>query len=208
MKQEQIANFVVNAILRHVQNQVIKQYVNMLKKTFILTLTILSIGYSAHSQKNESAKIKWYTFEEAVELNTKAPKKIFIDVYTDWCSWCKVMDQKTFSHPTIASYLNEHFYPVKFNAESVEPVTFAGRVFNKGQGGGRSPHELAVALLQGKMSYPSIAYLNEENQLLTSVPGYVGPEQIEPILAFFAEDHYKTESWEDFQKRFVSKIIE
>ncbi|HPF92880.1 MAG TPA: hypothetical protein PLV65_03030, partial [Tenuifilaceae bacterium] len=71
-----------------------------------------------------------------------------------------------------------------------------------------SPHELAAALLQGKMSYPSVAYLDENNQLLTSVPGYVTPAQIEPILVFFGEDHYKTTNWEDFQKTFIGKVVE
>lgn len=178
-----------------------------MKKNILLFLSVLAFGCTAHSQKEEVGDVKWYTFEEAVRLNSQAPKKIFIDVYTDWCSWCKVMDQKTFSHPDIAAYLNEYYYPVKFNAESSEPISFSGKVFNKGEGR-RSPHELAAALLQGKMSYPSVAYLDENNQLLTSVPGYVTPVQIEPILVFFGEDHYKTESWEDFQKKYIGKISE
>ncbi|MDY0198992.1 MAG: DUF255 domain-containing protein [Tenuifilaceae bacterium] len=179
-----------------------------MRKNILLLFSVLAISCTANSQKKEVGVVKWYTFEEAVKLNSAAPKKIFIDVYTDWCSWCKVMDQKTFSHPEIASYLNEHYYPVKFNAESIEPITFGGTVFSNKKQGNRNPHELAVALLQGKMSYPSVAYLDEGNQLLTSVPGYVTPVQIEPILVFFGEDHYKTKSWEDFQKSFVGKIVE
>ncbi len=179
-----------------------------MKKITLLIFSVVLLGCTAKSQKEEEGTVKWYTFEEAVELNSINPKKIFIDVYTDWCSWCKVMDQKTFSHPDIADYLNENYYPVKFNAESREPITFRGMVFNNKGEGRRSPHELAAALLQGKMSYPSVAYLDENNQLLTSVPGYVTPAQIEPILVFFGEDHYKTTNWEDFQKTFIGKVVE
>jgi thioredoxin-related protein len=176
-----------------------------MRKSTLILLAILSIAFTAQSQKNKD-EVKWYSFEEAIELNQTNPKKIFIDVYTDWCSWCKVMDDKTFNHPEIAAYLNKYFYPVKFNAESTAPITFQGTVFeNKGQGR-RSPHDLAAALLQGKMSYPSVAYMNEENQLLTAVPGYYPPEQMEPILKFFGGDHYKTTTWEDFSKNFKGEI--
>lgn len=179
-----------------------------MKRTFFLILSIITFGCTAHSQKGGADLVKWYTFEEAVELNSQNPKKIFIDVYTDWCSWCKVMDEKTFSHPEIADYLNENYYPVKFNAESTEPVHFANTVFENNGKGRRSMHDLAVALLQGKMSFPSVAYLDENNQLLTAVPGYLTPVQIEPILVFFGEDHYKGKNWEEFQKTFIRKVEE
>jgi thioredoxin-related protein len=180
-----------------------------MKKTILIFLGLtLIIGCTAQSQKSTDSAVKWYTFEEAVKLNETTPKKIFVDVYTDWCSWCKVMDQKTFSHPEIAAYLNKHYYPVKFDAESTKPITFKDIVFENTGEGRRSPHQLAAALLQGKMSYPSIAYLDENNQLLTAVPGYYTPAQIEPILVFFAEDHYKNKNWETFSQSFKGKIKE
>ena len=158
------------------------------------------------AQPKEQVKVKWYTFEEAIELNKTNPKKIFIDVYTDWCSWCKVMDNKTFSHPEIANYLNTYFYPVKFNAESTKPVIFQGKEFVNSQQGRRSTHELAAALLQGKMSYPSVAYMDEQNRLLTAVPGYYPAAQIEPMLKYFGGDHYKTIPWDEFSKSFKGEI--
>jgi thioredoxin-related protein len=179
-----------------------------MRKSLLILFSLAFLSCNAQSDKKATGEVKWYTFEEAVKLNEKNPKKIFIDVYTDWCSWCKVMDQKTFTNTEIADYLNMHYYPVKFNAESKEPITFQGRVFeNKGEGR-RSPHELAVALLQGKMSYPSIAYMDENNQLLTAVPGYVTPIQIEPILVFFGENHYKTTNWDIFNQTFKGKVTE
>jgi thioredoxin-related protein len=179
-----------------------------MRKAVLFVMSLVVLGCSAQSQKPAESAVKWYSIEEAVKLNEKNPKKIFIDVYTDWCSWCKVMDQKTFSHPEIAAYLNKYYYPVKFNAESKAPITFHGKVFENNGQGRRDPHELAAALLQGRMSYPSIAYLDENNQLLTAVPGYRTPAQIEPILVFFGEDHFKTKSWEEFSQSFKGKIIE
>lgn len=187
----------------------LKQKKYILMRTLLLLYFSLSVlGSNAQTSSTEkNSLIKWYTFEEAIKLNEKAPRKIIVDVYTDWCSWCKVMDEKTFSNPVIAEYINKNYYPVKFNAESKEPITFKGTKFeNKGEGR-RATHDLAIALLQGKMSYPSIAYLDESNQLLTAVPGYLTPEQIEPILIFFGENHFKTKKWEEFSVGFKGKVV-
>lgn len=175
----------------------------MMKKILVSLLLITVFALQGIAQKTE---VKWYTFEEAVELNQKEQRKIFIDVYTDWCGWCKKMDANTFTHPTIAKILNEEYYAVKFDAESKDTINFSGQQFINEGNGGRSPHQLAVALLQGKMSYPSIAYMNENNQLLTAVPGYYTPERLEPVLKFFAYDIFQSKSFEDYQKDFKSEI--
>jgi len=179
----------------------------IMKKRIITTIFFIVIQLVVFSQE-KPVKVTWYSFEEAVELCKKSPKKLFIDVYTDWCGWCKKMDRETFTHPVVARYLNENYYAVKFNAESTEPIEFAGNTFVNEGGGPRNPHQLAVALLQGKMSYPSVAYMNEDLQLLTSVPGYFTPDKLEPILSYFAKDNYKSMGWTDFQAAFVSEIKE
>ena len=87
-------------------------------KRVLIIVFIAAFGFS--NGLAQETKVKWYTFEEAVELNKKEQRKIFIDVYTDWCGWCKKMDANTFSNPVIAKILNEDYYAVKFNAEHTE----------------------------------------------------------------------------------------
>jgi thioredoxin-related protein len=152
------------------------------------------------------SRVKWYSIEEAEKLNKQAPKKIMIDVYTDWCGWCKKMDKETFNHPVIADYINEHYYPVKLNAESKEEITFNGTTYKYVAQGARGYHELAAGLLSGKMSYPSIAYMNEKLELLGAVPGFYTPDRIEPLLNYIAEEKYTSQSLEEFQKSFQSKL--
>ncbi len=170
-------------------------------KRIIVLVALFSIGFTLKTTAQQS-EVKWYTIEEALQLNKKEQRKVFIDVYTDWCGWCKKMEATTFTDPTIAKILNEKYYAVRFDAETNDTINFEGQQFINEGGGSRSPHQLAVALLQGKMSYPSIAYLNENNQLLTAVPGYYTPDRLEPILKFFAEDAFKTQSFEEYQKKF------
>ena len=173
-------------------------------KRIVVLMILASIGLSKISLAQET-KVKWYSFEEAIELNKTEHRKIFIDVYTDWCGWCKKMEATTFTHPAIAKILNEDYYAVRFDAETNDTIDFAGRQFIN-EGSSRSPHQLAVALLQGKMSYPSVAYLNEDNQLLTAVPGYYTADNLEPILMFFAKDAFLSQTLEEFQKNFKSGI--
>ncbi len=169
----------------------------------LLLLTGTSVLLSAQTPANDNSSntvVKWYTMTEAIRLNEKAPRKLFIDLYTDWCGWCKTLDKKTFSDPAVAAYLNANYYPVKFNPETTkEAITFGGNTFHYNPQ--YRAHELAIALMQGKMSYPSMAYINEGMQLLSTVPGYQGPEDILPLLVYFAKDYYKTIGWEDFQKQ-------
>lgn len=178
-----------------------------MKRLTIIALVFTFMVSVAQAQLKPPAKVKWYTIEQAVELQKKEPRKIMIDVYTDWCGWCKKMDAETFSHPVIAEFLNANFYPVKFNAESKEPVTFAGKTFINENQGRQSSHQFAIALLQGQMSYPSIAYINEKNEPIGAVPGYYSAKDFEPLINYIVEDKYKSGvSFEDFKKGFIGKV--
>ena len=94
--------------------------------TFLLGATQLS---TAQDTADNAESIKWYTWEEAQEMAATNPKKVFVDLYTNWCGWCKRMDATTFQDPEVIQYLNENFYPVKFNAEQKETVMFNDREF-------------------------------------------------------------------------------
>src|ERR671918_265399 len=95
----------------------------------VVLMMVMLIAGASKSLAQGDGEVNWMTFEEAVERSKTEKRKIFIDVYTDWCGWCKVMDKKTFSEPAVAKLLNEKYYPVKFNAEQREDVLFRGATF-------------------------------------------------------------------------------
>ena len=170
-------------------------------KYLFLTYTLFLLAGTSYSQDSEI--VKWYSINDIETLLANEPRPVFIDAYTDWCGWCKEYDKKTFSDPVIARYLNENFYPVKFNAESNESVNFMGTEYiNDGKNG--KTHQLAVRLLvvDGRISYPTIVFLNEKGEYLGPVPGYNPPKDFEPLLVFVKEKAYQEKSYEDFMKTF------
>lgn len=72
----------------------------------------------------QAQQIQWMTLAQAMEAQKQVPKKIFMDVYTDWCGPCKLLDKNTFQNPDVSNYISEHFYAVKFNAEGQEEIKF------------------------------------------------------------------------------------
>ncbi len=157
---------------------------------------ILILLLNSFQVAEDKEAIKWLSFEEAVALQAKEPKKILVDVYTDWCGWCKKMDKNTYTDAEVIKNLNKNYYLVKFNAEQKEEVKFKDKVFKfKAE---YKAHELAVSLLNGQMSYPSTVFLDEDLNLLTNVPGYLTPKDINPILVYFGENIYKTKNWKEY----------
>lgn len=169
-------------------------------KKWIIVSALLLWGSMSMAQ----GKVKWMDFEKAVAECEKTPKKIFIDVYTDWCGWCIRMDQTTFCDSAVASYMNDTFYTVKFNAECTDTVHFQGMDFVsvKRPGTPKGIHQLAAALLQNKMSYPSYVILNEDFKILQVIPGYQKADAFLPMLHFFGDDAFKTTPWPEFVEAF------
>jgi uncharacterized protein YyaL (SSP411 family) len=170
-------------------------------KKLLFSLLIAAAGLVVSAQ---DTAVKWYTIEEASALAKTNPRPIFVDAYTDWCGWCKKLDKDTFSNPVIAEILNTKYYAVKFDAEGKDPVTFQGRKFiNDGSLG--KTHQLAYALLQGKLGYPTVVFLTASSELITPVSGYKTPAQIEPMLHYFAGTSWQKQGYDEFLKTFKGK---
>lgn len=147
----------------------------------------------------EAKHINWLTVQEAYAQAQKKPKKFVIDVYTDWCGWCKVMDRETFSKPAIVDYVNKNFYPVRFNAEQTGDITLGQRTFHYVNNGGRGVHELAVALLKNQMGYPTTVFMDEKFNLIQPIAGYLEPRTFHQIVTYFGQDYHQKEPFDQYK---------
>ncbi|UJP67086.1 DUF255 domain-containing protein [Mongoliitalea daihaiensis] len=112
-------------------------------------------------------QIEWLTFEEAAEKTTQQPKMVFVDVYTDWCGWCKKMDKETFADPAVVTYINANFYAVKLNAEKTDrEISFRGQTYT----------EATMAKAMRVSSYPNFIIMDASMENITQYPGYRKPE--------------------------------
>ncbi len=175
---------------------------NFKNKGWVLVAICIIGGFSfGFKSGGDDKEIHWMNFDDAVKLNEKHPKKIFIDVYTQWCGWCKKMDASTYEDPAVISYLNKYFYSVRLDAETADTFHFKEHKFANVQPHTRGyANELAYSLLDGKLGYPTTVYMDENFNRLTYLQSYATVADLMPILKFFAENKYKTMSFDDYKK--------
>jgi thioredoxin-related protein len=145
-------------------------------KKFIIAL--FTIGSFVQSSAQE---IKWLSLNEALALQQKAPKPIFMDVYTDWCGPCKMLDAKTFRDKKFVEHISKSFYAVKFNAEGKSDITYKSKKysnpeFKEGQKGRNGIHQFTNFLnLEG---YPTMVIFDKKGGIVKTVVGFRNAEEL------------------------------
>jgi thioredoxin-related protein len=160
---------------------------------------------SVQKETPAAGKLQWTNMTDALARSGKTRKKIIVDFYTDWCGWCKVMDQKTYTDPKVIELINKYFIPVKFNAEKEGPIKYKGQDYAVLTQGMRGTHTLAAALLEGQMGYPTTSFLNMDHSKIQNIPGYIEAGEMKMILKFFGENKYLTQGFDDFKRTEASK---
>ena len=161
----------------------------------------------------QAQSIKWMTLGEALEAQRENPKKIIVDVYTNWCGPCKLMDKKTFQNRDVAIYISKYYYAVKFNAEGLETINYYGNTFTNpdydpNRNGRNSTHQFTEFL--GVKGYPTVVFISETGDLITPLVGYQNPQQIELYLKMIKQGDYmifkKPEDFENYRKNFIPRF--
>jgi thioredoxin-related protein len=147
--------------------------------TFFLSISLaLTLTNTVQGQE----AIQWMKFEEAIAANAKNPKMILVDVYTDWCGWCKKMDKDTFTDPRVIAHFQKNFYAVKLNAEDTKrKFPFMGKTFSEA--------EMAASMRVN--SYPNFVVIEPGLQNIAQLPGYREPEAFLAGLAELIEKAFK-----------------
>ena len=153
----------------------------MKKIVFVLCMIFaVSVSFSKEPQ--------WKKFNVGIAEAKKSGKKILVDVYTDWCGWCKKMDTTTYTDKAVANYLMKNFVIIKLNAEGDEKLSYQGHII--------SPADFAQGM--GIDGYPATVFLKSDGQPITLLPGYAEPDRFIHVLSFIGENHYEKKKFTDY----------
>jgi len=147
----------------------------------------------------DKEKINWITVQQLNELYAKEPRPILVDLYTDWCGWCKQMDKTTYRSEKLAKYINEHYYAVRYNAESTDSVLFNNKVFKYNQR--VQTNDFAMYLTFGRLEYPTTVFLSSIGAQPAPLSGYMKPREMEGPLKFFGEKADANMTFVEFDKQ-------
>ncbi|MEO6638854.1 MAG: DUF255 domain-containing protein [Ginsengibacter sp.] len=167
----------------------------------ILAAFMLLMG-SSKVNPTHREKLAWMDMNELSTQLESQSKPVLIDLYTNWCYWCKVMDKKTYANQKVIEYISDHFYPVKLNAESKEIVSWKEKKYNYNDN--YKINDFALYATSGQLGFPSTIIIPDEHSEPISIPGFLEPKEIEPILKYFGEGKYKLQSYTVFKSTFKS----
>ena len=172
-------------------------------RKFLFPIFIIFLSLSSLSFVYKVDKVQWYNWDQALELAKTNQKKVIVFIHTDNCVWCEKMENYTFNETHISTYINEMYYPVKFNAQTKEAIVFNDREYKYVKQGTSGYHELAAALTGGMLVYPTSVFLDEKHRVLQSIQGYQENNFFEMILTFYGENHHMKTPWTKFKDNYT-----
>ena len=170
---------------------------NLRAASVLIVVALVGVGLSLFScsrkdqrgTDSSSERIQWHSYNDGVALARNQNKKLLIDVYTDWCGWCKKMDSDVYTDEHIRTIIESNFIAVKLNAESSKDVTV----------GTDQLDEKSFARAMGVTGYPTTVFLESGAGPITKIAGYMEAKEFATVLRFIGEDHYKNTTFDKFK---------
>ncbi|WP_430614410.1 thioredoxin family protein [Flavobacterium sp. JP2137] len=131
------------------------------------------------------AQLATTNFVEIEQLMQKEARPLLVFFYTDWCSYCALMKQKTFADQALIKELNDNYYLIFFDGESRETLwwnqvkmEFVKRGLKSGT------HQLATyfAEQKGVVTYPSLVFLTDQYQKIYQQNTYLKASELHALL--------------------------
>jgi len=136
------------------------------------------------------ASVEWRGWDAGLEEARRLNRPILVDVYTQWCGWCKRMDRDVYSRPDVRDYLASKFVTIKIDAEAKTPAHYEGHDHTS----------RSLAALFRVTGYPTTLFLRPDGKHLVNVPGYVEADSFMHLLRYVGDGYLdRGVTWEDFR---------
>lgn len=164
---------------------------------FFLPLLFLTLAFSCNAETDASGNQPaeqdqkfWVSLEEAQSEALDKGKYILLDVYTEWCGFCRRMIRETYADKRVQEALDQYFYPVRIDAESSRMVAFQGENYTMAD----------LALAFGVQSFPTTIFLNPQGEPVALQPGFIEPGRFHKMLSFVGSESYRTQTFQQYSE--------
>jgi thioredoxin-related protein len=125
-----------------------------MKKVMMVFAILFSFGELSLSQV-EFEKI---TLDEALEKAKKSNKRVFVDIYAEWCGPCQMLSANVFPDKSLGEFLNPSFINVKVDGD---------KEINQ-----------SVMIDYGITAYPTLLFIDPKGKTTRKIEGYAEIEEI------------------------------
>jgi len=174
-------------------------------KNFSLSILILGLFFISCTNSSETAiaeskkaqnpastsdiksvknrRVTWYhDWDKGMAVAKREAKPVLIDFFAEWCKWCHVMDEQTFSAPGIKNRFIKSWITIRVNTEDKKHyATYDGKSMS---------YQNLSGYFQVK-GLPSYLFIDKDGKPIYLLPGYVPKEQFGPLLDYMNDELYK-----------------
>jgi thioredoxin-related protein len=162
-----------------------------LRASLLPALLLLGLAVTPRAAA-AAEEIQWLSWDAGLEQAETSGRPILVDVYTDWCGWCKRMDREVYARADVRDALSRRFVPIKLNAESKATATYQSQKLT----------ERGIAAKFKVSGYPTTVFLASNGKHLVNAPGYLAPDRFLQVLSYVGDGHFERgTSFEDFTRK-------
>ena len=151
----------------------------MRPKNWLCLIIFFALIFAASSVLALNTEINWQSYQSGMKKIADENKKGFIHFYTEWCTYCKLMNQKTFANDAVIAYLNENFVPIRVDAEE----------------------QRDVAKKYGVSKFPNNGFIAEDQSEIGKRPGFIPADMLLKMLEYIDSESFKAMSFKDFMDK-------
>lgn len=167
-----------------------------MQRNNIYTIIIFLLSFCAQLS---AQTVQWISWDEMLRRSKTEKRKVLIDIYQEGCLPCRNMDLHTYTNPTIANTLNTCYYAVKFDAKQRQEILYKNHNYNYTCDFGTCYHSLAFELTSGKLSFPSVVFLDENLGIVQQLPDFQEAPHFNNVMSWVCGNYYKRTSFRNYE---------
>lgn len=146
------------------------------RAVFVGSIVVLGCAWGVLPSQAAGQQIQWSGYEEALKEARETGKPILLYFFVKNCQYCQQMESSTLVAARVVEYLREEFVSARVDAD-------------------KSPQLARRFMVRG---FPTIWFLGPDGKPISSLPGYVGPEELAKVLRYIRGGHYRSKTLKEY----------